>query len=142
MAKYDWKILYSGNTAVEQRALEFLYGEMGNYMLRDWGVYALYTMACEKAADALPQDNAVIIGIGSENALLQKFIDPAQIPADGFILRKVENPQAPGKQLLLVAASTPAAVLYGVVTLVDDVFMQLTHLKPPSFSSSSPNTLS
>ena len=31
MAKHDWKIIYSGNSAIERRALEFLYGEMGNY---------------------------------------------------------------------------------------------------------------
>lgn len=126
MAKHDWKIIYSGNSPVEMRALEFLYGEMGNFMLRDWGTYALYTMACERASGELPDENSVVIGVGSENELLKKFIDPAAIPADGFILQKRDNPQYPGKQLVLIAGSNAAAVLYGVVTLVDDVLLSQT----------------
>ena len=113
MAKQDWKIIYSGSSAVEMRALEFLYGEMGNYMLRDWGVYALHTMACEKVSGKLPDQNAVVIGIGNENELLRQFIDPATIPADGFCIRKLNNPQHPDKQLLLVAGADASAVLYG-----------------------------
>jgi len=126
MAKHDWKIIYSGTSPIEMRALEFLYGEMGNYMLRDWGIYALYTMACEKAAGELPNQDAVIIGIANENELLKKFIDPAEIPADGFILRKLDNPQYPGKQLVLIAGSNASAVLYGVTTFIDDVLMSLS----------------
>lgn len=125
MAKHIWKIIYSGSSSVEMRALEFLYGEMGNYMLRDWGVYALYTMACEKASAELPDQNAVVIGVGYENALLKKFIAPEEIPAHGFVIRKVDNPQYPDKRLILVAGSDPGAVLYGVITLVDDIFLQL-----------------
>lgn len=126
MAKHDWKIIYSGDSAIERRALEFLYGEMGNYMLRDWGVYALYTMACEKTGDQLPDQNAVVIGVGSENELLKKFIAPSEIPTDGFCIRKIDHPQYPGKQLILVAGADASAVLYGVITLVDDLFIQLT----------------
>ena len=105
MAKHDWKIIYSDNSAIERRALEFLYGEMGNYMLQDWGVYALYTMACEKVGDQLPDQNAVEIGVGSENKLLKQFIAPSEILENGFCIRKVDNPQYPGKQLILVAGA-------------------------------------
>ena len=124
MAKQDWKILYSGSTPVEMRALEFLYGEMGNFMLRDWGVYALYTMACEKASAALPDQNAAVIGCISDNPLLQKFIRPDEVPAHGYRIRKAVNPDFPDKELILIAGSEPAAVLYGVITFVDDILPQ------------------
>lgn len=124
MAVCDWKIVYSGSNAVEMRALEFLYGEMGNFMLRDWGVYALYTMPCEKASDTLPETNAVVIGTLKENPLLQKFIRPGEVPPNGFRIRKVQNPLHPEKELLLIAANDPAAVLYGTVTFIDDILVQ------------------
>ncbi|MBR7155672.1 MAG: hypothetical protein IKD22_02440, partial [Lentisphaeria bacterium] len=124
MAVCDWKIVYSGSNAVEMRALEFLYGEMGNFMLRDWGVYALYTMACEKPSDTLPETNAVVMGTLKENPLLQKFIRPGEVPPNGFRIRKVQNPLHPEKELLLIAANDPAAVLYGTVTFIDDILVQ------------------
>ena len=58
MYRKDWKIIYSSAEGVEARALEFLYGEMGDYMLRNREDYALHTLPCLKADATTPDTNA------------------------------------------------------------------------------------
>ncbi len=125
MNRQDWKILYSSAAGVEERALEFLYGEMGNRILRDPGVYSLYTLCCETAGDQLPESNAVIIGTWQSNPLIRKFIDRQEIPGRGFRVRIRKNPAHPEKQLVLIAGASPCEVLYGVIAFLDDLLPPL-----------------
>ena len=119
--KRNWEIRYSSFDGVEARAVEFLYGELGNRILRDPGSYVLHTLKCEKISEKLPESNAFIIGEWGKNPLLQRFIDKDEIPANGFRIRIVNNPESADHQLVLIAGDDPAAVLYGVVTCVDDI---------------------
>lgn len=121
MLNLDWQIIYSSTAGVQGRALEFLYGELGNYVLRDYEKYQLHTMACYPAAESLPPANAVIIGRRAENPLLQRFIAEDEVPPYGYSIRIIANPAAPDKQLVLLAGSDDASVLYSVVEFVDDI---------------------
>ena len=94
MYRKDWKIIYSSAKGIEARALEFLYGEMGNYMLRNRDDYALYTLPCEKAEQNTPDTNAVVIGQWKENEQLRKFINEEEIPEKGYLIRIKANPCA------------------------------------------------
>lgn len=89
-----WKLLYSSCSGVEGRALEYLTGELGKYILRDPGVYAFYTLPCEKVtSDSLPDCDAIVLGTLAENPLLQRFIRAEEIPAKGSLVRIVSNPE-------------------------------------------------
>ena len=116
----NWKILYTKYTGAEQRAVEFLYREMGSSVLREPGVYAIHTMACEPAKSLENADsNLVVLGCRAENAILQRFIEPAELPANGYLIRVTENPDTPGRQLVLIAGSCSSAVLYGAIDFID-----------------------
>ena len=49
MSTIDWKILYTSYLGPEQRAVEFLYRELGSQLLREPGIYAIPTLPCERA---------------------------------------------------------------------------------------------
>ena len=127
MYRKDWKIIYSSAEGVEARALEFLYGEMGDYMLRNKEDYALHTLPCIKADKTTPDTNAVIIGQWKENEQLQKFIKEDEVPENGYFIRIKSNPENPEKQLILIAGANPVNVLYGVVKFMDDILYQTAY---------------
>ncbi|MBR6471697.1 MAG: hypothetical protein IKS83_07855, partial [Victivallales bacterium] len=81
MQAIDWKILYTKYCGPEQRAVEFLYREMGTWLLREPGVYAIHTMACEPATTIAGADtNLLVLGCLQENAILRRFIQPSEVP--------------------------------------------------------------
>lgn len=117
-----WKLLYSSCSGEEGRALEYLTGEIGKYILRDPGVYAVFTLPCEKVtSDSLPDCDAIVLGTLAENPLLQRFIRAEEIPAKGSLVRIVSNPEQTGKQLILIAGSDPVNVLYGAIDLMERI---------------------
>ena len=117
-----WKLLYSSCSGVEGRALEYLTGEIGKYILRDPGVYAVFTLPCEKVtSDSLPDCDAIVLGTLTENPLLRRFIRAEEIPAKGSLVRIVSNPEQAGKQLILIAGSDPVNVLYGAIDLMERI---------------------
>ena len=120
MSTIDWKILYTSYLGPEQRAVEFLSREMGSQLLREPGIYAIPTLPCERAetiADAT--SNLLVLGKLQENAILRRFIQPAEVPANGYRIRVMDHPDAPGKQLVLIAGDSSSAVLYGAIDFID-----------------------
>ncbi len=124
MKNRNWEIVYSSATGVELRALELLYGELGNYILREPGAYAFHTLKCARAEDGIPVSNAFVIGTIENNPVLKRFITEADIPEHGFCIRVIPNPEADGKQLVLIAGAGSGEVLYGVCAFFDDVLPQ------------------
>ncbi len=120
----DWEIVYAADAGVELRALELLYGELGDSILREPGVYAFHTLKCTKASDALPAGNAFLIGTRENNPLLAKFFAASDIPAHGFRIRIIAHPAAQDKRLVLIAGAGPKEVLYGVCAFFDDVLIK------------------
>ena len=125
--KRDWEFLYSSDNKIELNALELLHAEIGDRVLRDQNRYVFHTLACRKATGSLPEKNAVVIGTADENPLLPRFIRKDEIPAHGFRVRTVDNPEHPGKQLILIAGSGAREVLYGVITFLDDLIPSSLH---------------
>ncbi len=121
MRNRDWEIVYSSNEGIELRALELLYGELGNYILREPGQYAFYTLKCAECSEGLPASNAFVIGTLANNPILRSFIKDDEVPAHGFCIRIVGNPAAEGKQLVLIAGDGASEILYGVCAFFDDV---------------------
>ena len=119
MKNRNWKVVYSSYEGVEKRAVEFVARELGGLILRDPGVYSVHALAVEKAGTPLDR-NAVVIGTYSGNDVLRRFLSPADVPAGGYCVRIIDNPDAEGCQLVLVAGDTPAATLWGAIDFIDD----------------------
>ena len=119
MKNRNWKIVYSSYEGVEKRAVELLSEEIGGRIQRDPGVYSVHVMACEKVGCALDR-NAIVVGTWEGNALLRRLLRREEVPAGGYLVRVVDNPDNPDLQLVLIAGDTPAAVLWGAADFVDD----------------------
>ena len=115
----NWKVVYSSYEGVEKRAVEFLARELGERVARDPGVYSVHVLAVE-GVDAPLDRNAVVVGTYAGNPVLRRFLAPGDVPAGGYCVRIVDNPDAEGTQLVLVAGDTPQAVLWGAVDFIDD----------------------
>ena len=123
----DWKIIYSRYEGPEARAVDFLYREMGSHLLRAPGIYTIYTMSCEKLDTIAGEDkNLLVLGCIGENEILRRFIAEKDVPRDGYAIRVLDNPDCPGRQLVLIAGSTPLATLYGAIDFIDIAIPEMT----------------
>lgn len=142
MGKRNWKIYYSNYEGPQKRAVELTAREIGKYILRDYGIYSFYVLPCERIA-ASPEKieaNAVVLGMLEENAVLRQYIEPSEVPGNGYIVKVMDNPDCGGRKLALICGDSPAAVFYGAVDFVDDylvkavpVFDAYIHLKNELF---------
>jgi len=122
MDKRNWKIVYNNYSGLEKKALELIYKEMSGLILRDDGVYTLHTLECSKAGCDLDK-NAVIIGVYSENEIFSKYITEDEIPADGYVVKVINNPENEDLKLALITGNRGIDVFYGAVDFVDDYFV-------------------
>ena len=122
MQKRDWQIIYTNYSGMEKKAVELISKEMGSQILRDNGIYTIHVLACRQLKEMQPDENAVVIGLQGENELIDCFISPEEIPADGYVVKVMDNPDAAGLKLVLITAKEPAALFYGAVDFVDDYF--------------------
>ncbi len=122
MDKRNWKLIYSDYSGAEKKAVELIYREMGEQILRDPNVYVYHVLACEHVTKAVVDKNAVIVGVYSENPLIQKHIAASEIPEDGYVVKVMDNPDLEDHQLVLITAHHPREVFYGAVDFVDDYF--------------------
>ena len=122
MQKRNWKIVYSSYFGLQKKAIELIYKEMGACILRDKGRYTIHVLACEKADTVVIDKNAVVIGLYSENKIIQKYINADEIKTDGYVVKVMANPENDDLKLVLITANDPAALFYGAVDFVDDYF--------------------
>ena len=122
MDKRNWKIIYTSYTGMEKKTVDLVYGEMGAHILRDNGVYTIHVLACQQVETAEPDTNAVVIGLHGENRIIQKYIAANEVPEDGYVVKVMDDPEAPERKLALITAKTPCALYYGAVDFVDDYF--------------------
>lgn len=122
MDKRNWKLIYSNYSGAEKKAVELVYKEMGEQILRDPNVYTYHVLPCEQADNAVIDKNAVIVGTYSKNKLIQKYIALSEIPEDGYVVKVMDNPDLQDCQLVLITALNPREVFYGAADFVDDYF--------------------
>lgn len=128
--KRNWKIFYASYEGPEKRAVDLIYKEVGNYFLRDVGVYSYHTIGCENVGEVC-EENAIVLGTYAKNKILQKHIRKDEVPADGYVVKVMNNPEYPEYKLVLICGDTPAAVFYGTVDFLDDYLAKAT----PSFDA-------
>ena len=122
MNKRNWKIVYTNYDGIEKKAIELLSSEMGAHILRDQGVYTIHVLACQQADTAVLDSNAVVIGLYEENSLIRKYIDEVDVPADGYAVKVMNDPENAERKLVLITAQRPVNLFYGAIDFVDDYF--------------------
>jgi hypothetical protein len=76
-------------------------------------------LPCEKEGCAVSQ-NAVIVGCYEESALIQSYVLPEEVPADGFLVRIIENPEDKDGRLVILTSHTEQELFYAAVSFIDD----------------------
>ena len=118
--KRNWKIVYSNYEGLEKKAIDLVYSELGSYILRDAGQYALHVLACERVDKATLDKNAVIIGTYDANPFIREYIKEEEIPEDGYVVKVCDSKETEGLKVALITAKKPTEVFYGAIDFVDD----------------------
>ena len=121
MKQNDWEIIYSNYEGMEKRTVDLLSKDVGKYIIRKEGVYTLYVLPCEKErTDMEIEKNAIVVGLYSESALIQKYVRADEIKTGGFLVKVIKNPQNEEGRIVLLTANDERELFYAVVSFLDD----------------------
>ena len=103
-----WKIVCGSTDTIEDNAVEMLYAGVSKEVP--------YILVCERAcADTdVSEYNLIVVGTRSSNAILNRLSQADSIPEDGYTVQVTSSPLAEGKQIAVIAGSSPAQTLYAV----------------------------
>lgn len=124
--KRNWKIIYTRYEGMEKKAVDLIYSELGAQILRDPGQYAIHVLACERAECAVIDKNCVVIGVYSENPIIQRYVKESEIPEDGYVLKVCDSAELEGAKMAIITAKHPTEVFYGAVEFADDYITTAT----------------
>ena len=115
-----WKVVYSSDEGPQRRALEVLVERLGPYFLREGHLSTVYVLPLEKdgGEPVATKRDAIVVGIPSENATLRKLLGSTRVPAGGYAIKTFH---AKGRNIVLLAGDSPAAVLWAVFDFLDVV---------------------
>lgn len=119
MKQTDWKIIYTNYSGPEKRAVNFLSKEAGKHLIREPNVYRIYVLPCEKNGCEVSK-NAFFVGCYQDSPSIQELISANEVPADGFLVKVVTNPEDPDGRFVILTANTPENVFYAAVSFIDD----------------------
>lgn len=119
MKQNEWKIIYSSYEGVAKRAICLLSKEAGKYMIRENGVYRIYVLPCEKEGCDISK-NAFLISCYNDSKMIQKFVKPNEVPANGFLVKIIKNPNDSDGRIVILTAHTEQELFYSVVSFLDD----------------------
>jgi len=114
-----WTVVYGSLDGCEGRAVELLTSELGDLLLRQPGVYATHVLPCRPAAEcASVTGNVFLVGTLASNSALADYVRAADVPAGGYLV-KTKNDEG-RRGVVILAGSTPAAVIWAVADFVSD----------------------
>ena len=122
----QWKICYTNGEEVTKSAVEFLYKQLGNYLLRDNGVYSFYAIACELLATVPSDCHAIVLGRYGDHPIFGEYLKTEDVPVDGYVVKVVNNPENAECKLVLLCGYSARELFYAAVDLVDDYFTEAT----------------
>lgn len=126
MGNKTWKIFYSKYEGAQKRAVDLVYRELGNYQLRDTGVYSFHAVACENQ-ETLPRDcHAVVLGRYVDNPVMQSYLQANEVAENGYVVKVMDHPENPACKLVLLCGDTDREVFYAAADFVDDYFTVAT----------------
>ena len=120
MKQTEWKIIYTGEGKIATRALELLYKEAGQHLIREQGVYRLYVLPCEKEGAEFAK-NTILLGLYEESREIKKYVSPEEVPEGGFAVKIVESPADPEEgRIVILTAHEESELLYAAIHFLDD----------------------
>jgi len=120
MKQTDWKIIYSSEGQIVSRALQLLYKEAGQNLIREAGVYRLYVLPCEKEGSEYAK-NTILLGLCEDSSEIPKYVDASEIPKEGFAVKVMENPVDPEEgRIVILTAHREEELFYAAVHFLDD----------------------
>lgn len=121
-----WKVVYSSAEGPQGRALETLTERLGPYFLREGHIATPLVLPLEKDGDAPVKGkrDIIIVGMPSENAALRTRLGDAAVPEGGYLIRTFHEK---GRNIVLIAGDTPAAVLWATFDFLDVVAPELEY---------------
>lgn len=117
--KCNWSIQYCRFEGIQRRAVELCHRELGAWVLREGTEYVIPTLAIRRYP-AERTGNTVVIGCWDECALIREHIAREEIPAGGFAVRVMADPQDAARRLVLITGEGDRELLYGVTDFVFD----------------------
>ena len=114
-----WKLIYNSFEGMQRRAVELLHKQLGARVLRDGNIYTLHVLPIEREGAPLVQSN-VVVGRYDQSPLIRAHIARQDIPAGGYAVRVMANPEQPGGNLVLITGGSGREVFYGATDFVFD----------------------
>ncbi len=119
MKQRDWKIVYTAYEGIVQKAVNLISREVGAHLIREEGVYRLHILPCEREGAEYP-NNAFFIGRYEDSPTMQHYIEPAEVPQNGFLVKIIQNPNHTDGRLVFLTAHDDCEVFYAAVSFLDD----------------------
>jgi len=88
-------------------------------LIREPNVYRVYVLPCEKEETAVSK-NAFFVGCYDKMPAMQKLVAPEEVPAGGYLVKVMVNPQDPEGRFVILTAHEPVNVFYAAVSFIDD----------------------
>ena len=119
MKQKDWKIIYTKYEGILKRAVNLLSRDAGALLIREPHVYRIYVLPCEKEGCAISK-NAFFVGCYDDSKEIQKYVAKEEVPADGFFVKVMKNPEDEEGRFVILTAHSEAEVFSAVVSFIDD----------------------
>ncbi len=119
MKQTDWKLIYANYAGPEKRAINFLSKEAGKMLIREPNVYRIHVLPCEKEG-CESSKNAFFVGCYENSAAIQALVTAEEVPAEGYLVKVVQNPENPEGRFVILTARKPVDVFYAAVSFIDD----------------------
>lgn len=119
MKQTDWKIIYTSYEGITKSAVNLLYKEAGALLIREPDVYRIYVLPCEKEGCKVSK-NAFFVGCYGESEEIKKYVLESEIPADGFLVKVIRNPEEDEGSFVILTAHNESELLSAVVSFLDD----------------------
>ena len=119
MKQKEWKIIYTKYEGVTKRTISFLSKEAGRMIIREPNVYSIHVLPCEREGCEVSK-NAFFVGCYNDSPTIQKFVSHNEVPADGFLVKVVENPDDKDGRFVILTAHTDTELFYAAVSFIDD----------------------
>lgn len=101
-----WKIVYGRFEGIEANAVKMLYAGVSREVP--------YVLTAESSDDCSSDVSLLVVGTRQSNSLLRELTCSEEIPEDGFLVRIMDSPFQPERQVALLAGSTERETLYAV----------------------------
>ena len=113
----SWEIIYNEYKGITKKAVDFLNKEASRFLIREAGIYTLHVLPCFREGKRITE-NAFIVGVYGKSEEIRRYVTPEEVK-NGYLIKIVENPVAPGGRLVILTSEEAIGVYYACVDFFD-----------------------